>query len=137
MTVDKAYAILGVEAGTDPKQVQKAYRRRALEYHPDRVKAEDAEYYARKFMEVRDAYELLRKQGFPIPEAEKVVEEPAYYRRTADRRFTPKHKSPDAEAFEKMRMSTGQETHVNTYLLWAGIFAAPVILFFFLKYLYR
>ncbi|MBI5245455.1 MAG: J domain-containing protein [Elusimicrobia bacterium] len=137
MTVDKAYAILGVEAGTDPKQVQKAYRCRAMECHPDRAKAEDAEYYARKFMEIRDAYELLRKQGFPIPEPEKVVEEPAYYRRTADRSFTPKRKSPDAEQFEKMRMSTGLETHVGTYLLWAGILAAPVILFFFLKYLYR
>jgi len=136
MTVEQAYAILEVEAGADPKQVQQAYRRRALQYHPDRVKAEDAEYYARKFMEVRDAYELLRRQGFPMPEPETIVEEPAYYRRTAGRSFAPKDDDPDAERWQKL--STGEETGVWSVLLWWVVIPAGAVgAALFIRYLLR
>jgi len=131
VTLEKAYAILEVEAGSDPKLIQRAYRRRALQFHPDRVKPEEAEYYARKFMEIRDAYELLRKQGFPIPQAEQVVEEPVYYRRTAGRSFAAKREDPDAERWRNL--STGMETSPWTILLWCVVIpagAVGVVLFF-------
>ena len=136
MTVEQAYAILEVEAGAEPKQVQKAYRRRALQYHPDRAKAEDAEYCSRKFMEIRDAYELLRKQGFPIPEPETIVEEPVYYRRAAGRSFAPKREDPDAERWHNL--STGNEMSPWAVLLWCVVIPAGAVgAALFIRYLLR
>lgn len=51
------YEVLGVDKGTDKKDIKKAYRRVAMKYHPDRnsddPKADD------KFKEATDAYDVL------------------------------------------------------------------------------
>ncbi|GAB4816305.1 hypothetical protein N2152v2_003351 [Parachlorella kessleri] len=53
----KYYDILGVAPDADDRQIQKAYRRQALRYHPDRNPDKpDAE---EKFKEVAHAYEVL------------------------------------------------------------------------------
>lgn len=51
------YKILELEFGADILAVKKAYRRLALNYHPDRNKASDA---AQEFIEITEAYEVLR-----------------------------------------------------------------------------
>lgn len=135
MTPEEAYHVLGVEAGTSPKDVQKAYRARALEFHPDRVEPEHAEYCARKFMQARDAYEFLRKSGFPVPEPETLVEEPVYFGRTADRGFSKRRKSVDDIRFERSKLDSGHEIGVWTYVLWGFIALAPVAIWFLFKYL--
>ncbi|HAH07530.1 MAG TPA: hypothetical protein DCM05_13600 [Elusimicrobia bacterium] len=135
MNAVKAYSILGVEAGSSPKDVQRAYRRRALEFHPDRVEPEHAEYCAKKFMEARDAYEFLRKSGFPVPEPETLVEEPVYFGRTADRGFSKRRKSVDDIRFERSKLDSGHETGVWTYVLWGFISLAPFGIYFLFRYL--
>jgi molecular chaperone DnaJ len=51
------YEILGVDKGTDDKDIKKAYRRVAMKYHPDRNSDDpDAED---KFKEASEAYEVL------------------------------------------------------------------------------
>ncbi len=50
------YSILGVNKTASLDEIKKAYRKLALEYHPDRNKSKDAEA---KFKEVTKAYEVL------------------------------------------------------------------------------
>lgn len=50
------YQILGVAKGASADELKKAYRKLALEYHPDRNKTKEAEA---KFKELSRAYEVL------------------------------------------------------------------------------
>lgn len=50
------YAVLGVARGASDDEIKRAYRRLAMEYHPDRNPAPDAEA---KFRGIAEAYEVL------------------------------------------------------------------------------
>jgi molecular chaperone DnaJ len=50
------YQALGVTKSASPDEIKRAYRKLALQYHPDRNKGKDAEA---KFKEVTKAYEVL------------------------------------------------------------------------------
>ena len=50
------YEVLGVERNASDREIKSAYRRLAMEYHPDRNQSADAE---EKFKEASEAYEVL------------------------------------------------------------------------------
>jgi molecular chaperone DnaJ len=50
------YEILGISKGATQDEIKRAFRRLAMQYHPDRNKAADAE---QKFKEINEAYEVL------------------------------------------------------------------------------
>jgi len=50
------YDVLGVEKGTDKKEIKKAYRKLAMKYHPDVSEDESA---TEKFKEISEAYAVL------------------------------------------------------------------------------
>ena len=52
------YEVLGVDRSASPEQIKRAYRKGALEYHPDNFKGDKAEGEA-KFKELAEAYEVL------------------------------------------------------------------------------
>lgn len=54
------YKILGVKRNADKREVKKAYRKLALEFHPDKHEGEVAKKEAeKKFQEMAEAYEIL------------------------------------------------------------------------------
>jgi molecular chaperone DnaJ len=52
------YAVLGVPKGADETEIKKAYRKLAMEYHPDRNNGDKAA--EERFKEIAEAYEVLR-----------------------------------------------------------------------------
>lgn len=52
------YDILGVDKKSSAEEIKKAYRKKALEWHPDRHK-DDKEEAERKFKEINEAYQIL------------------------------------------------------------------------------
>ena len=50
------YEVLGLQKGASAEEIKKAYRKLALQWHPDRNKSADAED---KFKEINEAYEIL------------------------------------------------------------------------------
>ena len=57
------YAVLGVARNAGDEEIRRAFRRKAMEYHPDRNKNADAE---EKFKEINEAYQVLsdaKKRG--------------------------------------------------------------------------
>ena len=62
---DSAYQILGIPASATDEEVKKAYRKMAVENHPDKVgyMGEDIRKAAeKKFMAINEAYEKIKKQ---------------------------------------------------------------------------
>lgn len=58
--------ILGVQPEARPDEIKKAYREASQKYHPDKVShlgPEFQELAERKFVEIQEAYEKLRRQG--------------------------------------------------------------------------
>jgi hypothetical protein len=56
MNLRDYYSILGVRQGASDDEIRKAYRRKAMEYHPDRNHAEGAPEI---FIRITEAYEYL------------------------------------------------------------------------------
>src|ERR1041385_8652026 len=53
------YEVLGISKTASADEIKKAYRKLALQYHPDRNKTKEAE---EKFKEVTKAYEVLSNE---------------------------------------------------------------------------
>jgi molecular chaperone DnaJ len=55
--VSEFYDLLGVSPNASEAEIKKAYRKLAMDYHPDRNSAPEAEA---RFKEITEAYEVLR-----------------------------------------------------------------------------
>ncbi|CAM9503524.1 unnamed protein product [Chrysoparadoxa australica] len=53
------YETLGVKKNANEKAIKKAYRKKALKFHPDKVSPDKREAAEKKFSEIAEAYEVL------------------------------------------------------------------------------
>ena len=53
------YDLLGVTKTSSAQEIKNAYRKKALEWHPDRHQGSDKEEAERKFKEINEAYQVL------------------------------------------------------------------------------
>ena len=53
------YQILGVEKGSNKEEIKKAYKKLAMQYHPDRAPEEKKKEYEEKFKEINEAASVL------------------------------------------------------------------------------
>jgi len=60
MSAADYYLLLGVRRDSDEAEIKKAYRRLAMQYHPDRVGPDQKNVAEEKFKEITEAYEVLR-----------------------------------------------------------------------------
>jgi len=64
------YKILGVEKNASPEEIKKAYKKKALKRHPDRVSQDKKEEAQKKFQEIGEAFEVLSD-----PEKKKIYDQ--------------------------------------------------------------
>jgi DnaJ like chaperone protein len=63
--VNEAYSILGVSKEATNEEIKKAYKKKAIEFHPDKVAylGEDVQESAKnKFQKINEAYEIIKKE---------------------------------------------------------------------------
>jgi len=56
------YKVLGVPKTADIKEIKKAYRKLAMEWHPDKHSGEHKAEAEKKFREMAEAYEILHNE---------------------------------------------------------------------------
>jgi curved DNA-binding protein CbpA len=59
MQFEDYYAVLGVARDAEPEAIKKAYRKLALQWHPDRNRDKDVAAAEAKFKRISEAYEVL------------------------------------------------------------------------------
>jgi len=58
MAKEDFYDVLGVSQNSSADEIKKAYRKKAMQYHPDRNQGDDAAEH--KFKEINEAYDVLK-----------------------------------------------------------------------------
>ncbi|MCX5787592.1 MAG: J domain-containing protein [Elusimicrobia bacterium] len=131
MNTQEAYRVLGLSAGATADDVKRAYRQKALEYHPDRFQDDRKKaFYERRFMDAREAYACLRSDAaVELPEESEVVPEMGSW--VAGRSFAATDVEPVSQA-EKLGLRSPWS--LETLLVWVGGTALAVVV---LVYVFR
>lgn len=96
------YKILGLPEGANEEEVKKAYRRLAMEFHPDKNESDEA---MARFIEITEAYEALQKGITESPEQTTM----AARRAGEARRHDPEWRKEVAERFRKAKIKAAEE----------------------------
>jgi hypothetical protein len=132
------YNILGVRQGASNDEIRKAYRRKAMEYHPDRNHSEGAQ---EKFISITEAYEYLTSHphGRNITEEEVRRNYQAWveYRQAEARKRAEAYSRTTYAAFKKTPLYQSTSVIDGTMVFLGMGLAITVILMTVFGYTYR
>jgi hypothetical protein len=123
------YRILGIRQGASDDEIRKAYRKKALEYHPDRNHSPEAQ---EMFIRVTEAYEYLTSH----PHGRNITEEEALrnYKAWMDYRQAEARKRAEAYArasYAEFRKSPVYKStiHIDGAMVFLGLMLATAVMF--------
>jgi len=114
--------ILGVEPGSDPEIIKSAFRKTAMELHPDHNSSEKAHQY---FILVKNAYHYLMDHPYS-------KEEVAYMEQLAGRRKRP---SPSNNEHRNFSSYYRERTYTLSQILKQSLTARILFIFFHIIFL--
>ncbi len=138
MNIWDYYKLLGLRQGASDDEIKKAYRRKAMEFHPDRNHSEGAH---EKFVLITEAYDYLTSHphGRNITEEEYRKNYQAWvtYRQAEARRNAEKYARSSYSAFKKSELYKSTSVMDGTIVFMGLAFAIAIICFSFYGYFYR
>jgi hypothetical protein len=138
MNLWEYYSVLGIRQGASDDEIRKAYRRKAMEYHPDRNHSEEAKDV---FIRITEAYEYLTSHphGRNITEEEVRRNYQAWveYRQAEARKRAEAYSRTTYQAFKKSPLYQST-TVIDGTMVFLGLgLAVTVILMTVFGYTYR
>jgi len=138
MNLQDYYRILGIKQNATDDEIKKAYRRKAMEYHPDRNSSPDSQ---EMFIRVTEAYEYLMSHPYRrnITEEEIMRNYQAWidYRREEARRRAEAYAKASYAEFRKSPVYRSTTVIDGTIVLLGLILATMVIFTTVYGYIYR
>lgn len=138
MNIWDYYKILGVRQGASEDEIRKAYRRKAMEFHPDRNHSDGA---AGMFIRITEAYEYLTSHphGRNITEEEVRKNYQAWvdYRQAEARKRAEAYARSSYSAFKKSPIYQSTSTIDGTMVFLGLALAVTVISMTIFGYSYR
>ena len=138
MNLQDYYRILGIKQNATDDEIKKAYRKKAMEYHPDRNSSPDSQ---EMFIRVTEAYEYLMSHPYRrnITEEEIMRNYQAWidYRREEARRRAEAYAKASYAEFRKSPVYRSTTVIDGTIVLLGLILATMVIFTTVYGYIYR
>ncbi len=138
MNLQDYHRILGIKQNATDDEIKKAYRRKAMEYHPDRNSSPDSQ---EMFIRVTEAYEYLMSHPYRrnITEEEIMRNYQAWidYRREEARRRAEAYAKASYAEFRKSPVYRSTTVIDGTIVLLGLILATMVIVTTVYGYIYR
>ncbi|HPK84259.1 MAG TPA: DnaJ domain-containing protein [Bacteroidales bacterium] len=138
MNLQDYYRILGIKQNATDDEIKKAYRRKAMEYHPDRNSSPDSQ---EMFIRVTEAYEYLMSHPYRrnITEEEIMRNYQAWidYRREEARRRAEAYAKASYAEFRKSPVYRSTTAIDGTIVFLGLILATMVIVTTVYGYIYR
>lgn len=115
--MEEYYQILGVSPGSNNADIKKAYRKLALQYHPDHNQSEEAR---ERFLKITEAYEVLtgtRKLKNPFKK---------YYNRKANSPYTRTRRQAAKERARRQEAKQYEEFCRNNIIFQQSWYFRPI-----------